>query len=108
MENPLKLKRIHHVEFWVGNARQAAYFYRKGFGFSQVAYCGLETGQRQRTSYALSQGKANFVLTTPMTPDDLAAEHIRKHGDGVRDIALEVEDADQAFAEAVRRGAQPA
>src|ERR1700676_5420243 len=54
MENPLKLKRIHHIEFWVGNARQAAYFYRKGFGFSQVAYSGLETGQRQRTSYALS------------------------------------------------------
>src|SRR6202167_5954090 len=69
MENPLKLKRIHHVEFWVGNARQAAYFYRKGFGFSQVAYSGLETGQRQRTSYALSQGKANFVLTTPNPPE---------------------------------------
>src|SRR6202165_2811504 len=108
MENPLKLKRIHHIEFWVGNARQAAYFYRKGFGFSQVAYSGLETGQRQRTSYALSQGKANFVLTTPMTPDDVAADHIRKHGDGVRDIALEVDDADEAFAAAVRRGAQPA
>jgi len=91
MENPLKLKRIHHVEFWVGNARQSAYFYRQGFGFSQVAYSGLETGQRQRASYALSQGKANFILTTPMTPDDLAADHIRKHGDGVRDIALEVE-----------------
>jgi 4-hydroxyphenylpyruvate dioxygenase len=108
MENPLKLKRIHHVEFWVGNARQAAFFYRKGFGFSQVAYSGLETGHRKRTSYAMSQGKANFVLTTPMTPDDAAAEHIRKHGDGVRDIALEVEDADQAFEEAVRRGAIPA
>ena len=90
MENPLKLKRIHHVEFWVGNARQAAFYYRKGFGFSQVAYRGLETGQRQRTSYALSQGKANFLLTTPMTPEDPAADHIRKHGDGVRDIALEV------------------
>jgi len=108
MEIPLKLKRIHHVEFWVGNARQAAYFYRMGFGFSQVAYSGLETGQRQRASYALSQGKANFVLTTPMTADDLAADHIRTHGDGVRDIALEVEDADQAFAEAVKRGALPA
>src|SRR5271168_5025575 len=108
MENPLKLKRIHHVEFWVGNARQAAYFYRKGFGFSQVGYSGLETGHRQRASYALSQGKANFVLTTPMTSDHFAADHIRKHGDGVRDIALEVADADQAFEEAVRRGAKPA
>jgi 4-hydroxyphenylpyruvate dioxygenase len=108
MENPLKLKRIHHVEFWVGNARQAAYFYRNGFGFSQVAYSGLETGNRQRASYAMSQGRANFVLTTPLTPDDCAAEHVRKHGDGVRDIALEVADADEAFAEAVRRGALPA
>jgi 4-hydroxyphenylpyruvate dioxygenase len=108
MENPLKLKRIHHVEFFVGNARQAAFFYRKAFGFSQIAFSGLETGNRQRTSYALSQGKANFVLTTPMTADDAAAEHIRKHGDGVRDIALEVADADEAFAEAVRRGAKPA
>src|SRR5271163_5108640 len=107
-ENPLKLKRIHHIEFWVGNARQAAYFYRKGFGFSQAAYSGLETGQRQRASYALTQGKANFVLTTPLTPDDVAADHIRKHGDGVRDIALEVDDADDAFEEAVHRGAKPA
>ncbi|MGC2247982.1 MAG: VOC family protein, partial [Terriglobales bacterium] len=108
MENPLKLKRIHHIEFFVGNARQAAFFYRKAFGFSQVAYSGLETGNRKRTSYAMSQGKANFVLTTPMTADDAAAEHIRKHGDGVRDIALEVADADEAFAEAVRRGATAA
>jgi len=107
-ENPLKLKRIHHVEFFVGNAKQAAYYYCKGFGFSQVAYSGLETGHRKRASYALSQGKANLVLTTPLTPDHPAAEHIRKHGDGVRDIALEVADADQAFAEAVRRGAKPA
>jgi 4-hydroxyphenylpyruvate dioxygenase len=108
MENPLKLKRVHHVEFWVGNARQAAYFYRKGFGFSQVAYSGLETGQRQRASYAIREGKANFVLTTPLVPGDPAAEHIRKHGDGVHDIALEVEDADEAFAEALSRGAKPA
>jgi 4-hydroxyphenylpyruvate dioxygenase len=108
MENPLKLKRIHHVEFWVGNAKQAAFFYRKGFGFSQVAYSGLETGDRKRTSYAISQGKANFVLTTPLTPDDPAAEHIRKHGDGVKDIAFEVADADAAFAEALRRGAKAA
>lgn len=108
MENPIKLKRVHHVEFWVGNARQAAFFYRKGFGFSQVAYSGLETGQRRRTSYAMNQGKANLLLTTPMTPDDEAADHIRRHGDGVRDIAFEVDDADKAFADAVRRGAKPA
>ncbi len=108
MDNPLKLKRIHHVEFWVGNARQAAYYYRKGFGFSQTAYSGLETGKREQTSYALTQGKANIVLTTPMNASHPAAEHIKNHGDGVRDIALEVEDADKAFADAVSRGAKPA
>ena len=106
--NPLQLKRIHHVEFYVGNARQAAYFYRHGFGFSQIAYRGLETGERQVTSYALGQGKARLLLTTPLSADHFAAEHIRRHGDGVRDIALQVADADAAFAEAVRRGAEPA
>ena len=107
MDNPLKLKRVHHVEFWVGNARQASFFYRKTFGFSQVAYRGLETGDRELTSYVLNQHKTTFLLSTPMKPDHPAAEHIRKHGDGVRDIALEVADADFAFEEAVRRGAKP-
>ena len=65
-DNPLKLKSIHHVEFWVGNAKQAAYFYRQAFGFSQIAYAGLETGQRDHTSYALSQGKARLVVTSPL------------------------------------------
>jgi 4-hydroxyphenylpyruvate dioxygenase len=106
MNNPLQLKRIHHVEFWVGNAKQAAYFYRKAFGFSQAAYAGLETGNRQLTSYVLQQGKTNFILSTPLCPDHPAMEHIRKHGDGVRDIALEVQDADFAFEEGVRRGAE--
>ena len=73
MQNPLWLRSIHHVEFWVGNARQAAFFYRNGFGFSQTAYAGLETGVRDRTSYVLSQGKVRFVLTTPLTPDSVAA-----------------------------------
>jgi 4-hydroxyphenylpyruvate dioxygenase len=108
MQNPLKLRSIHHVEFWVGNARQAAFFYRNGFGFSQTAYAGLETGVRDRTSYVLTQGKVRFVLTTPLTPDSEASEHVRCHGDGVRDIAFHVDDADAAFAEAVRRGAAPA
>ncbi|MGH9470353.1 MAG: 4-hydroxyphenylpyruvate dioxygenase [Terriglobia bacterium] len=107
-DNPLRLKKIHHIEFWVGNARQAAYFYRRAFGFSQVAYRGLETGARRETSYALRQGKAVLVLTTPMDSSHPANEHLSRHGDGVRDIALQVEDADGAFAEAVRRGARPA
>jgi len=107
MDNPLKLKRVHHVEFWVGNARQSSFFYRKAFGFSQVAYRGLETGNRDLTSYVLNQHKTTFVLSTPLNFSHPAAEHIKKHGDGVRDIALEVGDADFAFEEAVRRGARP-
>lgn len=107
-QNPLELKRIHHVEFWAGNAKQSAHYYRKAFGFSQIAYSGLETGNRTTASYVLGQGKVRFVITSPLNPHHPAAEHIRKHGDGVCDIALEVEDADFAFDEAVRRGAKPA
>ena len=107
-ENPLKLKNIHHIELLSGNAKQSAFFYRKAFGFSQIAYSGLETGNRQATSYVLAQGKIRFVVTSPLTPDHPGSEHIRTHGDGVIDIALQVEDADFAFAEAVRRGAKPA
>jgi 4-hydroxyphenylpyruvate dioxygenase len=108
MNNPLQIKRIHHVEFWVGNARQAAYFYRNAFGFSQLAYRGQETGSREIASYALRQGKATFVMSTPLVPSHPAAEHILRHGDGVRDIALEVADADIAFEQALARGAQAA
>lgn len=105
-KNPLGLKRIHHVEFYVGNAKQAEFYYRKAFGFSRAAYLGLETGNREMTSYLLQQNRVNFVLSTPLDADHPAAEHIKLHGDGVRDIAFEVEDADAAFAEAVRRGAK--
>jgi 4-hydroxyphenylpyruvate dioxygenase len=106
-ENPLGLKRIHHLEFWVGNARQAAYFYRRAFGFSQVAYSGLETGKRKKTSYVMRQGTATFVLSAPLVPTGAINRHIKLHGDGVRDIALEVADVDAAFHEAVKRGAVP-
>jgi 4-hydroxyphenylpyruvate dioxygenase len=108
IDNPLKLKSIHHVEFWVGNARQAAYFYRQAFGFSEIAYAGLETGQRGHTSHALMQGKARLVLTSPLDTAGPMAGHIAAHGDSVRDIAFLVDDADLAFDEALRRGAQPA
>jgi len=107
-DNPLKLKRIHHIEFWVGNAKQAAYYYRHAFGFSQVAYSGLETGNRRECSYVLGQGRATLLLTTPLVAEHPAAEHVRRHGDGVHDIAFEVDDADAAFAAAVARGAKPA
>src|SRR5262245_7648018 len=96
-ENPLGLKRVHHLEFGVGNARQAAYYYRRAFGFSQVAYSGLETGKRKRTSYVLRQGSATFVLTASLAPAGPIGKHVRLHGDGVRDIALEVEDVDHAY-----------
>jgi 4-hydroxyphenylpyruvate dioxygenase len=105
IKNPLGLKKIHHVEFYVGNAKQAEFYYRKAFGFSHAAYSGLETGNRETTSYLLKQNNVNFVLTTPLSPEHPAAEHIKQHGDGVRDIAFYVEDADHAFNEAVKRGA---
>jgi 4-hydroxyphenylpyruvate dioxygenase len=105
-QNPLGLKKIHHLEFYVGNAKQAEFYYRNAFGFSRLAYSGLETGNRETTSYVVSQNRINFVLTTPLDDDHFAAEHIRKHGDGVRDIAFLVEDADQAYQEAIKRGAE--
>jgi 4-hydroxyphenylpyruvate dioxygenase len=107
MKNPLGLKKIHHVEFYVGNAKQAEFYYRKAFGFSRAAYSGLETGNRETASYLMRQNRVNFVLTTPLLPEHPAAEHIKQHGDGVRDIAFQVEDADHAFNEAVKRGATP-
>jgi 4-hydroxyphenylpyruvate dioxygenase len=107
IRNPLGLKKIHHVEFYVGNAKQAEFYYRKAFGFSRAAYSGLETGNRETTSYLIKQNNVNFILTTPLHPDHPAAEHIKQHGDGVRDIAFYVEDADHAFSEAVKRGATP-
>jgi 4-hydroxyphenylpyruvate dioxygenase len=106
MSNPLKLKRINHVELWVGNAKQAAYYYRKAFGFSQKAYSGLESGKRNATSYLLDSGRANLMLTTPMEPEGEMQDHIKLHGDGVHDIAFEVEDCDAAFKHATANGAE--
>lgn len=107
-ENPLKIRQVHHIELYVGNAKQADYYYRNAFGFDRIAYTGLETGNREQCSYALQQGTFRLLLTTPYSPLDKAGPHILKHGDGVRDIALEVEDADFAFEEAIARGAEPA
>ena len=101
----LPLKGTDHVEFYVGNARQAAYFYRAAFGMSLVAYAGPETGQRDRASYVVQQGKIRFVLTTSLRSNDAIAEHVRRHGDGVRVVALWVDDARHAWHETTRRGA---
>jgi 4-hydroxyphenylpyruvate dioxygenase len=97
-----------YVEFYVGNAKQASHYYRTAFGFQLVAYRGPETGTRDRASYLLQQNKVRLILTSPIAPDHPAAAHVAKHGDGVRDIALWVDDAREAFDVAVERGARPA
>jgi 4-hydroxyphenylpyruvate dioxygenase len=102
----LPLNGTDYVEFYVGNARQAAHYYRTAFGFGLAAYCGPETGTRDRASYVLVQNKIRFVLTTPLTPEGAIAEHIRRHGDGVRDIALWVDDAEAAWRATTSRGAR--
>jgi 4-hydroxyphenylpyruvate dioxygenase len=102
----LNIRSIDHLEFWVGNARQAAFFYSHAFGLTVTAYGGLETKMRDRASYVLEQGKVRFVLSTPLGPEGFMAEQIRLHGDGVRDIALEVEDVDRSYKETTKRGAK--
>ncbi len=96
------------IEFYVGNAKQASHFYRSAFGFELAAYRGPETGCRDRASYLLRQDKVRFVLTTPIRGEGEIARHTQRHGDGVRDIALWVDDARTAFSLAVERGAKPA
>jgi 4-hydroxyphenylpyruvate dioxygenase len=105
--DPLELDGVDAVEFWVGNARQAAHYYRTGWGFQIVAYGGPETGMRDRCSYVLQQGKLRFVVTSSLREGTEISRHVARHGDGVRDICLRVADTPAAFAEAVRRGAVP-
>ena len=104
----LPINGTDHIEFYVGNARQAALFYQHCFGFDLVAYAGPETGVRDQSSYVLQQGKIRFVLTTSLQPNSEIAEHVRKHGDGVKVLALWVDDATKSFNETVVRGAHPA
>src|SRR2546426_5106071 len=101
----LRLGGIDHLEFWVGNARQAAAFFASAFGFDVVAYAGPETGVAGRASYVLIQGDVRFVVTSGLVPDSPVTAHARAHGDGVRDIAFVVENAAAAYEAAVRRGA---
>ena len=106
-EDFLPINGTDYIEFYVGNARQAAHFYKNAFGFEIIGYSGLETGLRDRTSFLLSQDRIRFVLTGALSGDNPVAEHVRRHGDGVRDIALWVDDARYSFQETVRRGATP-
>ncbi len=95
-----------YVELWVGNAKQAAYFYENALGFTRTAYAGPETGVRDRASYVLEQGSIRFVLTSALREDHEIARHCTRHGDGVKDIALTVPDAIEAYRQAVQRGAR--
>ncbi len=102
----LPINGTDHVEFFCGNAKQAAHFYRSAFGFKLVAYCGPETGVRDRATYVLQQDNIRLLLTTAMHPDHPVSEHVKLHGDGVRDIALWVDDAESAYVETTKRGAK--
>jgi 4-hydroxyphenylpyruvate dioxygenase len=106
--SPIPLRRIDHLRFLVGNARQSAYFYRNAFGFDVVAYAGLETGVRHEASYVLRQGEITFVLVSPLRSDQPQNLQLLTHGDGVQSIALEVDDVRGAYTEALARGASGA
>ena len=103
----LPINGTDYVEFYVGNAKQAAHFYQAAFGFQPLAYAGLETGLKDRTSYALREGKITFLFTTSLVPDSPIAEHCRLHGDGVKVIALWVDDSRRSFEETTKRGGKP-
>ena len=105
-QNFLPLLGTDHFEFWVGNAKQAAYFYQNAFGFELIAYAGPETGIRDRASYVLKQGKIRFVFTTSFIPDSEINKHVMKHSDGVKVLALLVDDAEKSFYETMSRGAK--
>ena len=102
----LPLEGTDYVEFYVGNAKQAAHYYMSAFGFQALAYAGPETGVKDKASYAVRQHKLTFVLTTPLRTDNTIADHIYKHGDGVKALSLRVQDATKAWEETTRRGAK--
>src|SRR6202030_3249064 len=102
----LPLYGTDYIEFYVGNAKQAAHFYKTAFGFQGLAYAGPETGVKDRTSYALRQNSLIFVFTTPLRDNNEIADHIARHGDGIKAIALTVDDASAAWHETLIRGAE--
>jgi 4-hydroxyphenylpyruvate dioxygenase len=104
-EDFMPLDGWDHVELWVGNAKQAAYYYEHAFGFRRTAYAGPETGVRDRASYVVEQNEIRLVLTSALHPGHEIGTHAYEHGDGVKDIALRVPDARRAYEEAVKRGA---
>ena len=104
----MPIRNWDYVEFYVGNAKQAAHYYAATFGFTLIAYAGLETGVRDHASYVLEQGKIRLVFTSALLPDSPIGAHVYRHGDGVKDIALEVPDAEKAYQQALAAGARSA
>jgi 4-hydroxyphenylpyruvate dioxygenase len=102
----IALDGFDHIEFYVGNALQACYYYQRGFGFDLIAYRGLETGDRKQVSYVLKQDHVTLVLTGSLTQDNPVSEHVHKHGDGVKTIAFKSRDARNAYETAIKRGAK--
>lgn len=102
----MPIQNFDYIEFYVGNAKQAAYYFSNAWGFTPIAYAGLETGVRTHSSYVLEQGNVRLVVTSPLGPEGALSEHVRLHGDGVKVVALRVEDAERAYREATSRGAQ--
>src|SRR5215212_6077341 len=102
----LPLQGTDYVEFYVGNAKQAAHYYITAFGFQPLAYSGPETGNKERASYAVRQNKLTLVLSTALRTDNAIADHVYKHGDGVKALALRVDDAAKAWEETTKRGAR--
>ena len=101
----LQIKSVDHLRFWVGNAKQCMYYWWKGFGFTPVAYLGLETGNRRSASYVLESGKIRFIVTAAYSPTDEISAHQMLHADGVKHVALGVEDVKQAYRATTDRGA---
>jgi len=105
MEDFFPVRDVDHLEFYVGNAKQSSYYLARAFGFKIVAYSGLETGNREKVSYVLVQKNMRFVVSGALSSDSRIAEFVKTHGDGVKDVALLVDDVDKAYSEAVKRGA---
>ena len=100
----IPLRKIDHLRFFVGNARQSAYFYRNAFGFDVIAYAGLETRVKHESGYVLQQGNIRFVLVSPLSEQHPESQRLVKHGDGVMDIAIDVEDVQETYRKTTERG----
>ena len=104
--NNYKIHAFDHCELYVGNAKQAAYYYKNALGFTPIAHCGLETGNRQKVSYVMEQNQVRFLLTSPLVSNTDIGRHLDKHGDGVKDISLTVDNAEEAWKETIKNGAE--